>query len=137
MLRNLTIRARLFLYFAIFLPLLAGLCGFSIARIAQIETAIEDLHTNVLAATRFLASIEDQIDEFRLAEAYRAVADGPDEIARDDGLTVTARGAIDRASTGFQTLSVDAEVLKQFNWYQSEWTAYLAAHDLSRRFGDP
>ncbi len=125
----LSIHAQLTLFVGAFVAIVLGLAAVATFSLKAIDAKTEQIDQKWLAGTRLLGELSDRISEFRIAEAYRALARDAASRAEAERLAGEHRRVIEALQNEYVALfhgdgrGLDVET------FRTALTAYLAEHD--------
>jgi diguanylate cyclase (GGDEF)-like protein len=125
---NFSIRARLTLFVAVFVAIIIGLAGVAVTSLRAVDQSATAIDQQWFVGTQILGELSDRVSEFRLAEAYRALAPTPQLREEAERLAQEHRHTVDNLMDKYlfvlgERMSIDMDASR------ATWNAYLAEHD--------
>jgi diguanylate cyclase (GGDEF)-like protein len=140
---TLSIRARLMLFIMTFVVIVVGVAASSVLSLRSVDLTTTEIDQRWLAGTAMLAEMADRINEYRIAEGYRALASEPKGRAEAELLADQNRRAIQAMQNGYVTLIGTQVQLSELASFRDAWKAYYVEHDAwvrsdsGGKIGDP
>jgi hypothetical protein len=124
-----SIRAQLTLFTVVFVMIVAGLAAGTVLSLRSADRKTDELSQKWLAGTAMLGELSDRVSEFRIAEAYRALAADQPAQAEAELLAGEHRNAIEQLESDYVTLLGGKGPSADMDSFRAAWKAYQADHD--------
>ncbi|MBC2666874.1 MCP four helix bundle domain-containing protein [Novosphingobium flavum] len=119
-----TISTRLFLAFGLLLVAMAGLGGFALVKIGQVNGLSAELRTRWLPASQSLGDIHTYLSQYRMKEEDYLRAATPAVQERSAKLVRNAHKVIEDSITDYAKTLSDPAQKKAFDAFRQSWEAY-------------
>jgi methyl-accepting chemotaxis protein len=123
------ISTRFIFAFALLLAAMAGIGGFALMKIAEVNGLSTELRTRWLPASQSLGDIHAYLSQYRIKEGERLEAAGTPAEARTTKLVHSARKVVDGAIGDYRKTIVDPAQQKAFDAVEANWKAYVETSD--------
>jgi diguanylate cyclase (GGDEF)-like protein len=124
-----SIRARLTLFIMAFVAIVVGVAVSGVLAVKSVDLKTKEIDQKWLAATAMLAEMADRISEYRIAEGYRALAQGPKGRAEADLLADGHRREIQNLQNKYTALVSNRVQRADLESFRIAWKAYYTEHD--------
>ena len=118
------ISTRLFVAFGLLLAAMAGLGGFAVAKIAEVNGLSTELRTRWLPASQSLGDIHSYLSQYRIKEGEHLRAETPAAQDRTAKLVRNARQVIAASIDDYRKAIANPEQKKAFETFEASWEAY-------------
>jgi methyl-accepting chemotaxis protein len=127
--RNISIRGKIIMSFAIVLASTIGLGLFALNRLELVESGAADMRNNWLPSTRMLGEIAQLSERFRLTQINAIVSATPERRAEMVKRLPVSRQEIDAAIAGYMPLATSGAETKLARAITDTWNQYKAISD--------
>jgi methyl-accepting chemotaxis protein len=123
------ISTRFFVAFALLLAAMAGIGGFALVKIAEVNSLSTELRTRWLPASQALGDIHAYISQYRIKEGNRIDEIGTPAEARATKMVHAARKVVDSSIEDYRKTIADPSQQKVFDAFAANWQAYEQTSD--------
>ena len=128
MLKNLTIKARVIIAFAIVLTVTLSMAMFAIQRLGAVNSVVDDMASNWLPAANDLGDISQSFEELRLRQTQALISAGDDRQKKME-LAQTAKAKMKVAWKAYEATVTPGEEQKLADTVHAAMNTYVEASD--------
>ena len=118
------ISAKLLSAFAVLLAVMAGMSGFALVKIGEVNSLSLEMRSRWQPASQTIGEIHTDISQYRIKQAEHLSATGPELRARNEKLLANAQSAIDSLLVDYEKLISTREQKAAFSQLVTDWGAY-------------
>lgn len=126
---RISIGLKMTLAFAAMLAMIAGLGGFAMLKIGEINALSAEMRTHWLPASQLVGDLHAYTSQFRINQSTHLLASDPDAKRKAEIQIRNARTAIDGLMKDYQPLLKSAEERTAFDDLSNNWSSYNALTD--------